>query len=61
MKKLFLTVVYGMVIVGGLAACSSTPKDPHAVTSEPVSTIPWNRPQSWEGKGMIGGMMGGGN
>ncbi|SDU07554.1 hypothetical protein SAMN05444156_1816 [Verrucomicrobium sp. GAS474] len=23
-----------------------------------VSSIPWNRPQSWEGGGMLGGAMG---
>jgi hypothetical protein len=38
------------------AGCASpeTKKTDH----EKVSTIPWNRPQSWEGKGMIGGMTG---
>lgn len=23
-----------------------------------VSTIPWNRPEGWEGQGMLGGMSG---
>ncbi|MDR1191217.1 MAG: hypothetical protein LBK60_06080 [Verrucomicrobiales bacterium] len=54
-----IVVAFGVVIVSGLAACSSTPRDPNAVGTEPVSTIPWNRPQSWEGKGVVGGMMGG--
>jgi hypothetical protein len=25
--------------------------------SDSVSTIPWNRPASWEGQGALGGMM----
>ena len=29
--------------------CASTSTD------EKVSTIPWNRPQSWEGAGALGG------
>ncbi|MDR0533845.1 MAG: hypothetical protein LBH01_07820 [Verrucomicrobiales bacterium] len=60
LKKLFLVAAFGSVILGSLAACSSTDqKDPNAVNTEPVSTIPWNRPQNWEGKGVLGGMSGG--
>jgi len=59
LKKLILVAAFGTVLLGGLAACSSTEKDPNAVTTEPVSTIPWNRPQNWEGKGVLGGMSGG--
>ncbi|MDR2463226.1 MAG: hypothetical protein LBD30_05555 [Verrucomicrobiales bacterium] len=58
-RKLLLTVAFGAVILSGLAACSSTSQDPNAVGTEPVSTLPWNRPQNWEGKGVVGGMMGG--
>jgi len=36
----------GVVLTSG---CASTSKD------EDVSTIPWNRPQSWEGQGQLGG------
>jgi hypothetical protein len=25
--------------------------------SDEVSQLPWSRPQSWEGQGMLGGMM----
>ena len=31
------------------AGCASTDE------SDSVSSIPWNRPQSWEGKGPMGG------
>ena len=40
----------------GLGGCSnSEPEDPNR-----VSTIPWNRPERWEGQGPLGSMMGGG-
>ena len=36
-----------------LAGCASTEEeDPNR-----VSTIPWNRPERWEGQGPMGGMM----
>jgi len=38
-------------VVAGLGAgCASTAND------DKISTIPWNRPQSWEGTGALGGM-----
>jgi hypothetical protein len=40
----------------GLSGCSSQEqKDPNE-----VSTIPWNRPERWEGQGPLGSMLGGG-
>jgi hypothetical protein len=38
----------------GFSGCASQDKeeDPNH-----VSTIPWNRPESWEGQGPMGGMM----
>ncbi|MDR1304054.1 MAG: hypothetical protein LBK76_02410 [Verrucomicrobiales bacterium] len=60
LKQLLPAAVCGVMLASGLTACSSTgPKDPNAVSAEPISTIPWNRPQSWEGKGVLGGMTGG--
>jgi uncharacterized lipoprotein YbaY len=38
-----------------LAGCA---KDEPKAGSEPVSTIPWNRPEKWEGQGMLGGFQG---
>ena len=46
-RWLYLFVGAGIVI---LATGCATTKD------EDVSTIPWNRPQSWEGQGSLGGM-----
>jgi hypothetical protein len=36
-----------------LVGCAS--KDP--ASQDSVSSIPWNRPQSWEGQGPLGSMM----
>jgi hypothetical protein len=39
----------------GLSGCSnSEPEDPNR-----VSTIPWNKPERWEGQGPLGSMLGG--
>ena len=45
-------LLLGLVAVTGLSlGCAS----PNTSTDEKVSTIPWNRPQSWEGAGALGG------
>ena len=51
-KRLFLLglSVLGMALLPG---CATVPES----DSDQVSTIPWNRPASWEGRGPLGGMM----
>ena len=44
-----------IALVAGLGAGCATTKD-----SE-VSSIPWNRPQTWEGQGALGGFRPPGN
>jgi len=44
----FLCVAVMGCFLGGCA--SDQPKDPNE-----VSTIPWNRPEKWEGQGPLGG------
>ncbi|MGF1677708.1 MAG: hypothetical protein ACFCUX_00785 [Candidatus Methylacidiphilales bacterium] len=36
--------------------CASTDKKKKS-DREKVSTVPWNRPADWEGKGVLGGMI----
>ena len=52
LRQLFL-VVCGSLLLGGCATDTPKPTDP-----KPISTIPFNRPERWEGQGMLGGMMG---
>ena len=54
MKGLFLLLVAAFILSG--CAGRETPADGSA-----VSEIPWNKPESWEGKGPFGGLMPGGN
>lgn len=43
-----------LLLAAGLGGCASeqTEDDPTR-----VSTIPWNRPEKWEGQGPLGSMM----
>jgi hypothetical protein len=52
MKKLILVFVCAVAGVL-LAGCATTEQN----DADSVSTIPWNRPASWEGQGPLGGMM----
>lgn len=55
--KRYLTWLILLVGTVSLVSCATTedptqPEDPNR-----VSTQPWNRPQKWEGPGVLGGMM----
>jgi hypothetical protein len=52
MRLILLAVLAGIAL--GFAGCASSDqqKDPDRVTS-----IPWNRPERWEGQGPFGGLM----
>ncbi len=48
-RSLLLLILAGMLSL--LSSCAETqPQDPNR-----VSTIPWNRPEKWEGQGPLGG------
>ena len=49
-KLALLFIVAGLSAISG---CATQEQD----DSEKVSTIPWNRPEQWEGQGPMGGMM----
>ena len=44
----FLALAAALVL---LSSCASQEEDPNR-----VSTIPWNRPEKWEGQGPLGSM-----
>ncbi len=44
-----------LIVFATLAGCASD--QPQAQNQDHVSTIPWNRPEKWEGTGALGGMM----
>lgn len=50
----FLAIAALLGLMATLGGCASTTErqDP-----DRISTIPWNRPEKWEGQGAFGGMM----
>ena len=40
-----------------LTGCASTSEDTTKEGRPKYSTVPWNKPQTWEGKGVLGGMV----
>jgi hypothetical protein len=48
----FLACLFAAALSFFLSACANHESDP-----DRVSTIPWNRPEKWEGQGPLGGMM----
>jgi hypothetical protein len=48
---LAITIAYS-----GCASTSTTTSTPTA--GDPVSSMPWNKPASWEGSGQLGGAFG---
>ncbi len=48
-----LVLLFVAAAMAFLTSCAGDePEDPNR-----VSTIPWNRPEKWEGQGPLGGMM----
>ena len=44
-------------VVLSTACASDQPPDANQTSDQHVSTIPWNRPESWEGQGPMSNMM----
>lgn len=43
-----------VILAAGICGCASTGKPKE---EERVSSIPWAKPESWQGQGPFGGMM----
>lgn len=56
MSRPFLQRILGFLLVAAtvvlIPSCADQDDDPNH-----VSTIPWNRPEKWEGQGALGGMV----
>ena len=55
MRPILFAVMAGLALALGGCATTEQPKNPDQVTS-----IPWNRPAPWEGRGAFGGFAPGG-
>jgi hypothetical protein len=59
MKALFSSVVFAALCIF-LAGCQTTETNSDSLAAPDraaVSSIPWNKPASWEGTGALGGFM----
>ena len=52
----FCAIAMGLVTLSGCASTESDKKTYVNPDKEKVSTIPWNKPASWEGQGQMGGL-----
>jgi uncharacterized protein YceK len=57
--KYLLPMLALTCLLSGCASTQSETASSDKISHEPISTIPWNRPQKWEGQGAVGGMLGG--
>jgi len=50
---------FAVLLFIGFSGCADTQQNgaENSSSSAQVSTIPWNRPEKWEGGGQIGSMM----
>lgn len=56
MNHLLSLLLLGALLA--LSACQSAPEpSTSSAATTAVSTIPWNKPASWEGAGALGGFM----
>jgi hypothetical protein len=58
LMQISLVMALGALALFGMTGCASTEsKDPTLEGREKYSTVPWNKPQNWEGKGVLGGVV----
>lgn len=59
MKRFVICLSLAALALTGLSGCASSEskKDSTREGREKYSTVPWNRPQNWEGKGVLGGVV----
>ena len=56
--QFFCLAALSLVALGLFNGCASNTSSKEDEDKPRVSSVPWNRPQGWEGKGQLGGMMG---
>ena len=52
-----LLLVSLVLLQAGCSGSATTPADDNVdANGQPVSSVPWNKPESWETTGQLGGM-----
>lgn len=49
-------LLFLLVLAAGISGCASTGSTGKPKDDERVSSIPWAKPESWQGQGQFGGM-----
>lgn len=57
MKKMLFVFSCGLLLMGCQTDPDSAKTAQQPRFGQPVSTIPWNKPEQWENSGQLGGMM----
>ena len=57
MKKTLFVFSCALLLVGCQTDQESAKTTQQPQFGQPISTIPWNKPEEWENGGQIGGMM----
>ena len=57
MTRRLAALLFLATLAALLPACANTGEKSSDNEDPTVSKIPWNRPESWEGAGPLGGMM----
>jgi uncharacterized protein YceK len=53
-----LCIALALFTASFFIGCASTANTTASEPGAPTSSMPWNKPQSWEGSGQLGGAMG---
>jgi len=56
LRLIFLLVPLALVQVGCSSSATTPAADDIDSNGQPVSSVPWNKPESWETNGQLGGM-----
>ena len=52
-----ILLLFPLVLLAGCSGDSTTPSANNLdANGQPVSAVPWNKPESWETNGQLGGM-----
>ena len=58
--SLLLLLVPAVLVQVGCSSANTSPSSGNIdANGQPVSSVPWNKPESWETQGQLGGLGGG--
>ena len=55
--KLLMFALFAGFLSLSITSCAHKDEDTTREGREKISTVPWSKPESWEGKGALGGIV----